>query len=83
MHAGLRIGDTTVLVADGRCGGQLSFQGFALSLIVPDDAQAERFFAALGDGGRVQTPLAKTFLSSKFGMVADRFGVLWMIYFAP
>ncbi len=83
MHASLRIGDTTVLVSDGRCSGQLSFQGFALSLTVPDDAEAERLFAALGDGGQVQMPLTKTFFSTKFGMVADRFGVLWMIYVMP
>jgi PhnB protein len=80
MHASLRIGDTTVLCSDGRCGGQLSFQGFALSLTVADDAEADRLFAALGDGGQVQMPLTKTFFSSKFGMVADRFGVSWMIY---
>ena len=83
MHASLRIGDTTVLVSDGRCTGQLSFQGFALSLTVPDDAEAERLFAALGDGGQVQMPLTKTFFSSKFGMLTDRFGVLWMIYVVP
>ncbi len=83
MHASLRIGNTTVLVSDGQCSGPLSFQGFALSLTVPDDAEAERLFAALGDGGRVQTPLTKTFFTSKFGMLADRFGVLWMIYVAP
>jgi PhnB protein len=80
MHASLRIGGTTVLVSDGRCTGQLDFQGFALSLTVPNDAEAERLFAALGDGGQVQMPLGKTFFSPKFGMVADRFGVLWMIY---
>ncbi len=62
--------------------GALSFEGFALSLTVADDAEAERFFAALGDGGQVRMPLGKTFFSSKFGMVADRFGVLWMIYVA-
>jgi PhnB protein len=83
MHASLRIGDATLLVSDGRCNGQLSFQGFALSLTVPDDAEAERLFAALGDGGQVQMPLTKTFFSSTFGMVADRFGVLWMIYVMP
>jgi PhnB protein len=82
-HASLRIADTTVLVSDGRCSGQLSFQGFALSLTVTDDAEAERLFAALGDDGQVQMPLTKTFFSSKFGMVADRFGVLWMIYVMP
>jgi PhnB protein len=83
MHASLRIGDTTVLVSDGRCSGPVSFQGFALSLTVPDDAEAERSFAALSDGGQVQMPLARTFFSSKFGMVADRFGVLWMVYVMP
>jgi len=83
MHASLRIGDTTVLVSDGQCSGQLSFQGFALSLTVPNDAEAERLFAGLGDGGQVRMPLTKTFFSSKFGMVADRFGVLWIIYTMP
>jgi PhnB protein len=83
MHTSLRIGHTTVLVSDGRCDGQLSFEGFALSLTVADDADAERLFAALSDGGQVQMPLAKTFFSSKFGMLADRFGMLWMIYVMP
>jgi PhnB protein len=83
MHASLRIGDTTVLVSDGQCTGQLSFEGFALSLTVPNDAEADRLFAALSDGGQVQAPLRKTFFSSKFGMVADRFGVLWMVYVMP
>jgi PhnB protein len=83
MHASLRIGDTTVLASDGRCLGQPSFQGFSLSLTVPDDGEAERTFASLADRGKVQMPLTKTFFSSRFGMVADRFGVSWMVYVAP
>ena len=83
MHTSFRIGDTTVMASDGRCLGQPSFQGFSLSLTVPDDAEAERVFAALGAGGQVQMPLTKTFFSSRFGMVADRFGVSWMIIVAP
>ena len=83
MHASLRIGETTVLASDGRCEGRPSFQGFSLSLTVPDDPEAERLFAALADGGQVQMPLTKTFFASRFGMVADRFGVSWMIYVAP
>jgi len=79
MHTSLRIGDTTVMASDGRCQGQPSFQGFALSLTAADDAEADRWFAALGDGGQVQMPLGKTFFASRFGMVADRFGVSWMI----
>jgi PhnB protein len=82
MHANLRIGDTQVMASDGRCQGRPNFQGFSLSLTVPDDAEAERRFAALSDGGKVQMPLAKTFFSSRFGMVADRFGVSWMVIVA-
>jgi PhnB protein len=79
MHAAFRIGETTLMASDGRCSGKPVFQGFSLSLTVPDEAEAERLFAALGNGGQVQMPLAKTFFSPRFGMVADRFGVSWMI----
>ena len=82
MHASFRIGDTTVMASDGRCMGQPTFQGFSLSLTVPNEAEAERLFAALSDGGQVQMPLTKTFFSPRFGMVADRFGVSWMIVVA-
>ncbi len=83
MHVSLRVGETTVMASDGRCLGQTSFEGFSLSLTVPNDTQTERLFAALGDGGQVQMPMTKTFFSSRFGMVADRFGVSWMILVAP
>ncbi len=83
MHTSFRIGETTVLASDGRCSGRPSFQGFSLSLTVPNDAEAERLFASLADGGQVQMPLTKTFFSPRFGMVADRFGVSWMIIVAP
>jgi PhnB protein len=82
MHASFRIGDTTVMASDGRCLGKPNFQGFSLSLTVPDVAQADRAFAALRDGGQVQMALDKTFFSPRFGMVTDRFGVLWMIIVA-
>ncbi len=82
MHASIRIGESTVLASDGRCHGKPKFEGFALSLTVKDDVEADRLFKALGDGGQVQMPLAKTFFSSRFGMVADRFGVSWMVYVA-
>ena len=83
MHACFRIGDSALMASDGGCNQQTSFQGFALSLTVPNEAEADRVFAALGDGGQVQMPLAKTFFSPRFGMVADRFGVSWMVYIAP
>ena len=83
MHMSFRIGESTVLASDGQCLGGPTFQGFSLSLTVPNDAEAERLFASLADGGQVQMPLMKTFFSPRFGMVADRFGVAWMIYVLP
>lgn len=79
MHASVRIGETTLMASDGRCEGKPSFQGFALSLSVPTEAEADRRFAALTKGGQVQMPLSKTFFSPRFGMVTDRFGVTWMV----
>jgi PhnB protein len=79
MHSCFRIGETRVMASDGRCEGKPSFQGFSLSITVPNEAEADRRFAALADGGQVQMPLTKTFFSPRFGMVADRFGVSWMV----
>ena len=80
MHANVRIGDSEVLMSDGRCQGKPNFDGFALSLTVADAAEAEKKFKALGEGGAVTMPLSKTFFSPSFGMLKDRFGVNWMVY---
>jgi PhnB protein len=82
MHVSLRIGDSIVMASDGRCSGNPGFGGISLSLTVADDAEAEQKFAALEAGGQVTMPLTTTFFSSKFGMLADKFGVQWMIMVA-
>ncbi|MCC6379232.1 MAG: VOC family protein [Burkholderiales bacterium] len=79
MHAQLRVGDTEIMVSDGRCGGKPQFDGFSLALSVPDDDDARRRFDALAEGGQVQMPLSATFWATSFGMVQDRFGVVWMV----
>jgi len=79
MHASLRIGGARLMASDGRCQGKPSFQGFSLCLDAKDEAEAKRWFAALSAGGEVRMPLGKTFFSPCFGMLADRFGVPWMI----
>ncbi|MDO8458494.1 MAG: VOC family protein [Burkholderiaceae bacterium] len=79
MHANFRIGETTLMASDGRAMGKPVFQGFSLSISPPTDAEAERLFKALGEGVEGQMPLTRTFFASSFGMVADRFGVSWMI----
>jgi PhnB protein len=79
MHAALRIGETVVLASDGRAGENTNFSGFSLSLQVADDAEAERQFAALADGGVIEERLMSTPFASRFGKVVDRFGTPWMI----
>jgi PhnB protein len=79
MHAQFSVGDTVVMASDGRVSGTPQFQGFALTLTAANEAEAERLFKALAAGGEVRMPLAKTFFAKLFGMVADRFGVAWMV----
>lgn len=79
MHANLNLRGNTVMASDGRCSGKPNFEGFALSLAAATEAEADRLFAALSDGGQVQMPLTKTFFAPRFGMVTDRFGVTWMV----
>jgi len=79
MHASFRIGDTEVMASDGMCSGKPSFQGFSLTLNPKTEAEADRLFGVLAEGGQVQMPMEKTFFSPRFGVVADRFGVPWMV----
>ena len=79
MHAAFRIGETHLMADDGMLTKETEFKGMTLVIEVADDAQAKRIFAALGEGGNVQMPLMKTFWTSSFGMLTDRFGVPWMV----
>lgn len=79
MHAEVRVGETTLMASDGCSAEKADFKGFSLSLSVGSEAEADRVFAALADGGKVRMPLAKTFWSPRFGMVEDRFGLGWMV----
>jgi PhnB protein len=84
MHSALKIGDTMVLASDGMCSDQpAKFEGFSLAFMVADEAEANRRFTALADGGQVRMPLTKTFFSPYFGVLADKFGVGWMIMVEP
>ena len=86
MHSSFRIGETVVMGSDG-CGTEpkecQGFKGFSLSLAVKTEAEADRAFAALAEGGAVRMPLNKTFWSPRFGMLQDKFGVGWMVNVAP
>jgi len=79
MHASFRIGSTTLMASDGSCAGKPTFSGVTLSLAVDSIPEAEKTFNALADGGKVENPLMETFFAHRWGMVQDRFGLLWMV----
>lgn len=79
MHTSFKVGQTTVMASDG-CGPEAKpFHGFSLSLSVATEAEADRYFNALAQGGKVNMPLTKTFWSPRFGMLEDKFGIGWMV----
>jgi PhnB protein len=83
MHASFRVGDSLLMASDGSCTNQTKFSGVSLALETANDDEAKRAFAALSEGGQVHHPLSSTFFSSQFGMVADKFGLTWMVTVAP
>jgi PhnB protein len=83
MHSSFTIGETMVMASDAMGGGPAEFKGFSLTISTASEAEAKKVFAALSAGGQVHQPLIKTFFSPAFGMLADKFGVGWMIMTEP
>ena len=83
MHANLSIAGAEIMMSDGMKSGPLDFQCMSLSLAVPSEAEADRLYNALAKDGTVQMPIGPTFFAKRFGSVADKFGVSWMIMVPP
>jgi PhnB protein len=77
LHARVTIAGTELMGADIPSAEPM--RSAYLSLRVESDAEAERIFSALSDGGRVFMPMQETFFATRFGQLQDRFGVNWMI----
>jgi PhnB protein len=77
LHARISVGGTELMGADIPTAQPM--RSAYLSLSVDSDAEAERIFSALSDGGEVFMPLQDTFFASRFGQLRDRFGINWMI----
>lgn len=78
MHASFKIGETTIMASDG-CDFGSKFEGFSLSVALPNETETRHIFKALSTGGKVTMPLEKTFWSPCFGMLTDQFGIGWMV----
>lgn len=79
LHASLAVGEVMLMGSDGAPDRPQALSGFAVHLDVDSAAEAKRLFDALGDRGTVKMPLGETFWSHAFGIVADRYGVTWMV----
>jgi PhnB protein len=81
MHAAFKVGQTTLMAADGMPGDTAApaYSGFSISISLDSTAQGEKIFNALAQGGEVRLPWQPTFWAKGFGMVTDKFGVPWMV----
>ena len=79
MHARLASDGMVLMGSDAPPERYKAPAGISVSLHTKDPAEAERFFKALSENGRVTMPLQKTFWSVSFGMLVDQFGIPWMI----
>jgi PhnB protein len=79
MHSEFKIGESLIMASDGFCSGKANFAGVSLAIQAKDDSEAKRIFDGLSAGGQVQQPLIKTFFATSFGVLADKFGVSWMV----
>ncbi len=78
LHASMNIGGATIMASDVPDRYQPTRSSY-LSLSVDSDAEAERIYSALSEGGEIFMPIQETFFASRFAQLRDRFGVLWMI----
>ena len=79
IHARLMVGDKVLMGSDAQADRYNEAKGFSVSLGVDTPAEAERIFAGLAKNGTIRMPMEETFFAQKFGMLADQYGIPWMI----
>jgi PhnB protein len=77
LHARIAVAGTELAGAD--IPSAQPMRSAYLSLATDTDAEAERIFSALADGGEVFMPMQETFFATRFAQLRDRFGINWMI----
>ena len=79
LHARMDIGGTILMASDGPADRVEPMRSAYLSLSVDSDAEAERIYAALSDGGEIFMAIGETFFAHRFAQFRDKFGVNWML----
>ena len=82
MYAGIPIGGMTVMFMDMPSGYPLIVgNNITPTVSMTNKEEIERIFNELKDGGEVYMELQKTFFSELYGMLKDKFGVIWQILY--
>ena len=80
LHVRLAVGDAVLMGSDAPPDHEeAAMAGCSISIGVDSPAEAERIYHALAEGGEVRMPIQETFWAARFAMLADRFGVSWMV----
>jgi PhnB protein len=79
MHVSMNLGDQTLMGSDAPASHFRQPQGYAVCLHCADEAEAERIYSPLSEGGKIDMPLQETFWAKRYAMFTDRFGTQWMI----
>lgn len=79
VHARLEFAGNVLMGGDAPPGVHTGTKGVCISLVINREAEAERVFTALAEGGTIQMPFEQTFWAHRFGMATDRFGTPWMV----
>ena len=85
MYAGVPIGNIVMMFSDVPSGSPyVAGNNITPTVSMEDKEEVTRVFNGLKEGGEIYMELQRTFFSEWFGMVKDRFGVIWQVlYYVP
>jgi PhnB protein len=82
MHVSLKVGENSILMGSDVIPGMSDplqvGNNFSISVNCNSKDEADSYFNALSQGGKVVMPLGETFWGAYFGMLNDKFGISWM-----
>ena len=81
LHARIEIGPIVLMGADIPQAEPMRSAYLALTL--DSEAEAERVYALLTDGGEIFMKMEQTPFANRFAMLRDKFGTSWMLLHQP
>jgi PhnB protein len=80
LYACMPMFGRNVMFSDCPSGGEfIKGNNIMLTIGLSSPEEIRRIFRELSEGGEVYMPLEKTFFSELFGMVCDKFGIIWQL----